>query len=333
MSLYVINRAHKMNETEINSQPSSSKPSSGNATAGTSSFLLNGNPQIAEMVLAPISRANPILNDQKIRKLYLQACAQQWYPLQKINFELPTATDPEHRRALIAINQVFYTLEKMGLNVIANMMAKASRKFKSEEAASYLSVQCHDEARHVFLAEIHLKKLGAPPVYDNRLHILGQVASMGFYRVENWLFSTLFSENFASAYLRRGKTFEGDPFGQEVCRNLVIDEARHLHFLHIVLPDILDRMNVVGRSYVKSAQYFIMKFTEVMSRTMANDAAVIGIDRREMLEEVFENIERSYESMGVSRKFLYFPTIKDTDPKSVAVPASLPDEIVAPTVH
>ena len=270
------------------------------------SFL--SSPGMQEL-LKPIESANPIVNEAKIRKLYLQAAAQQWYAPQKLNFETPVDLDPEARRVWAKTTTIFYTLEKMGLNVISNMMSKATRKLKSEEMSFYLAAQCFDEARHVFSIEQYLKKLGAPPKYQWRYHVLGQAASMGAYRVENWLFSTLFSENFASAFLRHGRKGHIDQFGSELFRNLLIDESRHLHFLHIVLPDIMDRLSLFGRTYVRSSQYFIMKFTEVAARSLEHDAKVIGLDRRALLEEVFENVERAYEGFGVTRKFLYFPKI------------------------
>lgn len=284
-------------------------------------FTLKDTPGI-EMLLQPVSRENPLVNDTKIRRLYLQASSQQWFAPQKINFSIDPEHDAEARRVWVKFMTIFYTLEKMGLNVITNMMPKAVRKLKSEECAYYLSAQCYDESRHVFAVENYLKKLGSPPRYDYKYHVLGQAASMGVYRVENWLFSTLFSENFASVFLRRAKAAKIDTIGSEMCKYLLIDESRHLHFLHIVLPDILDRLSLFGRTYVKASQYFIMKFTEVVSRSLECDAQLVGLDRRALFEEVFENVERAYEGFGVTRSFLPFPTIKSgSGPRSV-IPAT-----------
>lgn len=280
-------------------------------------FSLKDTPGI-ESLLQPVSRDNPLVNDVKIRRLYLQASSQQWFAPQRINFSTDLQLDEETRRVWVKFMGIFYTLEKMGLSTIANMMPKAVRKFKSDECAYYLSAQCYDEARHVFAVENYLKALGAPPKYDYTYHVLSQAASMGAYRVENWLFSTLFSENFASCFLRRAKSAKIDPIGGDMCKLLLIDESRHLHFLHIVLPDILDRLSLFGRTYVKASQFFIMKFTEVMARRLDCDAQLVGMDRRSLLEEVFENIERAYEGFGVTRDFLRFPTIKSgTGPGSV----------------
>ncbi|MCB0403181.1 MAG: ferritin-like domain-containing protein [Bdellovibrionales bacterium] len=282
-------------------------------TIPTISALAAQSPTMREM-LEPQGNASSKINDKRIRRLYLQATSQQWFAPTRIHFDEGSVNleqmDPEKKRILIKFNRIFYTLEKMGLTTIQFMMPKAVNKLKSQEAELYLSCQGFDEARHVFTIEAYLRKLGAPPVYDRKLHKFSQIASGGPYRVENWLFSTLFSENFASTFLRLYKAAEPDPIGVEMCRQLLVDESRHLHFLHNVLPDILDRLSIFGRTYVKASQYFIMKLTESISRTLTEEGAYVGIDRRTLLEEAFENVERAYEKFGVTRDFLWFPNIK-----------------------
>lgn len=277
----------------------------------SSSFSLSDIPNI-QSLLQPIENNRALVNDKKIRRLYLQASQQQWFAPRRLNFDTQITLDPEQKKVWINLMKIFYTLEKMGLNVIANMMPKATHKLRSEEATFYLSAQCFDEARHVFAVESYMRQLGEAPTYHWKYHVLGQIASLGFYRVENWLFSTLFSENFASAFLRRAKSAEIDSLGSEMCKNLLIDESRHLHFLHIVLPDILDRMSLFGKSYVKGSQFFIMKLTEHWARTLDEKVKIVGLDRRALLEEVFENVERAYQGFGVSRDYLYFPKIAPT---------------------
>lgn len=252
---------------------------------------------------------NTFLNNEKIERLYRQSSASQWAAHEKLDFSQPVQLDPEAAKIWTELTTIFFTLEKMGLGVLSNMFSKAAHKYESEETLLYLTMQCADEGRHVYAIENYLAKLGARPTYERKYHVLGQVSSLGFYRVENWLFSTLFSENFASAFLRRAKGSHIDPLGAEMCRRILLDESRHLHFLHIVLPDIMDRMSLFGRTYVRASQYFIMKFTETVTRGMADRAKIIGIDRRDLLEEVFENIEKAYEGFGVTREFLSFPKI------------------------
>jgi len=280
--------------------------------SGDSGFLLQKNPELQKLFFTPTENEHPRVNEAKIRKLFLQAASQQWYAPQRINFDQELGLDPESQQIWQKFMTIFYTLEKMGLNVIQNMMVKAVRKYKSEEMAFYLSAQTFDEARHVFAIESYLRKLGAPPKYQWRYHVLGQAASVGAFRVENWLFSTLFSENFASAFIRRVRSSNIDPVGKEMCKYLLIDESRHLHFLHIVLPDVLDRLSLFGKTYVKGAQYFIMRFSESVLRSMESEAAHVGIDRRAMMEEIFEHVEKSYEILGVKRDWLWFPKIYPT---------------------
>ncbi|MBI4403200.1 MAG: ferritin-like domain-containing protein [Deltaproteobacteria bacterium] len=260
-------------------------------------------------LLKPSPASHSLIDEQRVRNLYLQAATQQWFGPEKINFNEIITLDERTRLAWLHLTTVFYTLEKMGLNVIENMMAKAVRKLRSDEAAFYLSAQCFDEARHVFLLATYLRKLGGSPHYEKLYGVLGKAASIGAYRVENWLFSTLFSENFASAFLKHAQTAQIDPIGAELCKNLLLDETRHLHFLHAVLPDLLDRLSVLGKSYVRATQFFIMKFTEVAARSLDKDAGVVGLNRHSLLEEVFSNVERSYRNFGLNTRFLYFPAI------------------------
>lgn len=293
-----------MDELDLRTQDISTQTPS-----GASGFLLQSNPELQKLFFSPTENENPKVNEAKIRRLYLQAASQQWYAPQRINFDQEITLDDESRKIWQKFITIFYTLEKMGLNVIQNMMVKAVRKYKSEEMAFYLSAQTFDEARHVFAIESYLRKLGAPPKYQWRYHVLGQAASVGAFRVENWLFSTLFSENFASAFIRRARQANIDPIGNELCKYLLVDESRHLHFLHIVLPDIMDRLSMFGKAYVKAAQYFIMKFSTSVLEAVEKEATHVGIDRVAMLEEVFENVEKAYEGFGVSRDFLWFPKI------------------------
>ena len=272
------------------------------------SFNLSDIPDI-QGLLEPLSSVNPKVNEKKVRRLYVQAAQQQWFAPRKLDFSGDIDMALEEKQSWIHLMTIFYTLEKMGLNVIANMMPKATRKLKSEEVSYYLAAQCFDEARHVFSIENYLRKLGKAPKYEYKYHVLGQLGTMGFYRVENWLFSTLFSENFASVFLRKAKAARLDPLGVEMCKHLMVDESRHLHFLHIVLPDIMDRLSMLGRSYVKTSQFFIMKLTETWSASLDKHAGVVGIDRRDLIEEVFANVERAYEGFGVTRDFLRFPKI------------------------
>ena len=277
--------------------------------AKTSSFLMSENPMLQELLLKPTTRDNPIINDQKIRRLYIQAASQQWFAPHRIDFTAPIDLTDEEKRVWIRLNGVFYTLEKMGLAVIMQMMSRAVRKFKSDEMAYYLTEQAHDEGRHVFVIENYLKRLGAPPKFDRSLQILGQVTHTGFYQVENWLFSTLFSENFASSFLRRTRAAKIDSIGSEMCKQLLVDESRHLHFLNIVLPDILDRMSLMGKTYLRASQGFMMHFTKRVTRTLEHDASLVNISTPALLEEVFENMEKSYHTLGLNPRFIPFAKI------------------------
>ncbi len=262
-----------------------------------------------DKILQPSPEGKGKINEAKVRRLYLQASTQQWFAPQRIDFSAPVLMDDTSVEVWRKFMLIFYSLEKMGLDTIAHMTSKAVRKFESNDAAYYLAAQAFDEARHVFAIENYLKRLGSPPKYDRGLHIFSQLAAMGAYRVENWLFSTLFSENFASAFLRMARESNLDDQGKEMCRSLLLDESRHLHFLHTVLPDVMDRLSLLGKTYVRTSQFFIMKITEGLARKFDNDATVVGMNRKHLVEDAFENVKLAYDNLNLPKKFLKFPKI------------------------
>ncbi|MEZ4749677.1 MAG: ferritin-like domain-containing protein [Bdellovibrionota bacterium] len=272
--------------------------------------IFNIESSLFEQLSMPMPGMSSRVNGTKLRKLYLQSMAQQWAPTDKLFFSDPEPMAEKLREIWIRFGTIFYTLEEMGLHTLNHMMGAASNKLASDDVAFYLSTQCADEARHVFLIEQYLSRLGARPHFDPKFRVLSRVATQGLYRVENWLFSTLFSENFASAFLRRVKAAEIDSFGQTMCAGILKDEHRHIHFLNIVLPDMIERLSLLSRTYIKTSQFFIMKFTEHVSRCLEDDGNAVGVRRRDLLEETFENLKKTYDSFGVGRDFLVFPSIR-----------------------
>lgn len=268
----------------------------------------------AHPVTRELTHATPnphsLVNDDKIRQLFFRATSQQWFPGDRIDFEAPIDLRPEVRDVWIKLCTVFYTLEKMGQDVIINMMPKATKLMKSTEVSNYLSAQCYDESRHVLILENYLRRLGSPPQFNRIYQTFGTVASQGAFRVQNWLFSTLFSENVASVFLQRMRFSEIDPIGESIGANFLQDEARHISFLKIVLPDLFDKMGFWGRSYVRISQGFITLLTERMSRVLEKDLEIVKLNRKALLEEMFTNTEDCYEELGFPKRFLKFPKLQ-----------------------
>jgi hypothetical protein len=82
------------------------------------SFVVK-NSAVMEKFLEPIKNPRSWVNDHKIRRLFLQASAQQWYAPEKIAFDQKLDLNDEERRIWIRLNRIFYTLEKMGLDVLS----------------------------------------------------------------------------------------------------------------------------------------------------------------------------------------------------------------------
>ena len=147
---------------------------------------------------------------------------------------------------------VFYGLEFMGLDTIQIMMSKATHKLRDPNLNLYLAAQCQDEARHTYVLDRYLTVTDGhgrlSSVEQGLINRFGNMASWGFYRTENWLTSTLFSENFAALFLQKTSELpDCDPLAKQIFRNILRDEVRHVNFLHTILPEIIGNLSPIGR--------------------------------------------------------------------------------------
>ena len=56
----------------------------------------------------------------------------------------------------LALLNSFYALELTGLDVLHGMTSRASHKMHDTDSQLYLAAQAHDEARHVYILDLHL---------------------------------------------------------------------------------------------------------------------------------------------------------------------------------
>ncbi len=234
----------------------------------------------------------------KYRAVYQRAVSWYWNPDAEIDWTQETHLDERLKSSMTRIGTMLYSLELMGLHVISAMMSKARKKFHDENMGLYLTSQCADEARHVYVIENYLRKVEVPLVYERLAQILGNVAHLGPYRVENWLFSTLFSEIFASTFLQYCLESKIDHLGKEAFKNILRDEARHVSFIDLALKDTNADLSFIGRNYVKLGQMTLMRLVGLGLRQLRKDAENIGIDARDLVDTVFQRLEKEYEEIG-----------------------------------
>ena len=235
----------------------------------------------------------------KYRAMYQKAITRSWDPDTEIDWTQETHLGDALKPSMTRIGTALYSLELMGLHVLSTMMEKARRKFKDENMGYYLTAQCADEARHVYVIENYFRKVKIPLMHDRLSKILGNVAHLGPYRVENWLFSTLFSEIFASTFLQYCLDSKIDDLGKEAFRNILRDEARHVGFINLALKDTNADLSFIGRNYVKLSQMTLIRLTGFGLRQLREDADTIGVDARDLVNTVFQRLEKEYEEIGI----------------------------------
>ena len=192
------------------------------------------------------------------------------------------------------------------------MTSRASHKLHDTDIKLYLAAQAHDEARHVYVLDRYLgvvdggRKLGR---WEQALiSRFGSISSVGLYRVENWLTSTLFSENFASLFLERAISLpDNDPFTTALFRLILRDEVRHVAFLNTVLPGLLGRSSRIERAYLWQSQMLLIGAIAVGLRRVAPYAREIGVDIDDLKTQLVANLDAQYQDCGVD-EFLHART-------------------------
>ena len=131
---------------------------------------------------------------------------------------------PDAKRASwLRIINTFHGLEVMGLDTIQVMMGQATHQLRNPSLNLYLAAQCQDEARHVYVLDRYLTEVNGHGYMSAAERFMvdrfGAMASWGFFRVENWLISTLFSENFAALFLQQALEIPDiDPLAKQIFR-------------------------------------------------------------------------------------------------------------------
>ena len=238
------------------------------------------------------------------RILFRQQSDRLWNADRDVDWSQGTQI-PEHRRdAWLRMMNVFLGLEVMGLETIQAMMSAATHQVRDPALNLYLAAQCQDEARHVYVLDRYLQEadgigyLSKPEQF--LIERFGGMASWGFYRVENWLTSTLFSENFAALFLQQCLELEDvDPLAKQIFRLILRDEVRHVNFLHTILPRLIDRLPQAGRLYVWQSQLLLAGAVALGLRRIKPDAAGLGLDVEAYKFTLLTNLGEQFRDAGL----------------------------------
>ncbi len=237
------------------------------------------------------------------KSLYQRASLQQWDADKDIDWSVGPQVDESIRESWIKILNVFYTLELVGLSTLNNMLGKTANKFKDVNLRIYLSAQSIDEARHVYVLQKYMGLLGVTPSTNlqNVVNRLGNVASKGVYTVENFLFSTLFSENFASMYLRMCIEQPIDPLAREIFKKILLDEGRHVKFQNIILPYVVENASYMSKLVMKTVHIVLMNVVRFGAKSIKKDSEKIGVNSEEFLNRLVNQLERQYQRIGIAK--------------------------------
>ncbi len=238
------------------------------------------------------------------RMLFRQQSDRLWNADRDIDWAAGSQIPDERRDAWLRMINVFHGLEVMGLDTIQVMMSQATHQIPDPALNLYLAGQCQDEARHVYVLDRYLTEVDGHGFISKSEKFLidrfGGMSSWGIYRVENWLISTLFSENFAALFLQQALKLEDvDPLAKQIFRLILRDEVRHVNFLHTILPHMIERLPATGRLYVWQSQLLLAGAVALGLRRIKCDVAALGIDVDEYKATLLENLGAQFKDAGL----------------------------------
>ena len=253
---------------------------------------------------AAVRPASSAEQREAFRTLFQQQGERLWNADRDVDWNAGSEIPPEKRRAWLRMMNVFLGLEVMGLDTIQVMMSKATHQLREPSLNLYLAAQCQDEARHVYVLDRYLAEVGGHGFLSAPERFLidrfGSLAQLGFWRVENWLMSTLFSENFAALFLQKCLEIEDiDPLAKQIFRLILRDEVRHVNFLHTILPRLVERMSPFGRWYVWQSQIMMAGATSIGLRRIRPDAKHLGIDIEDYKATLVSNLGAQFADAGL----------------------------------
>ncbi len=255
---------------------------------------------------AAVRREGGDAQAEAFRGLFQQQGERLWNADRDVDWERGPEIPAAKRDAWLRMINVFHGLEVMGLDTIQVMMSQATHQLRNPGLNLYLAAQCQDEARHVYALDRYLREAGGHGYLSGAERFLierfGSMASWGFYRVENWLTSTLFSENFAALFLQQTLEIPDiDPLAKQIFRLILRDEVRHVNFLHTILPQLAAELSTPGRAYIRQSQLLLAAATALGLRRIKRDAQTLGIDVDGYKETLIENLGVQLNDAGLSQ--------------------------------
>lgn len=255
---------------------------------------------------AVAGRPGRAAQEEAFRTLFQQQGERLWNADRDVDWEQGACIPDGKRGAWLRMMNAFHGLEVMGLDTIQVMMSQATHQVRNPALNLYLAAQCQDEARHVYALDRYLTVAGGHGYLSGAERFLierfGSMASWGFYRVENWLTSTLFSENFAALFLQQTLDIvDIDPLAKQIFRLILRDEVRHVNFLHTILPELVSGLSPLGRAYVWQSQLLLAGATALGLRRIQRDAVTLGIDVERYKKTLIDNLGAQFRDAGLDR--------------------------------
>ena len=241
----------------------------------------------------------PPLDEDLLARLFHKGARMSWTS-RSFDWDKPDGLGPRQRQALARVLSPIYLGEQTAMLGAAAQLPEVARAGQAT-AQLYLASFIMDEARHFEALSRLYAHLGHHPIRVRELpdmlryhHRLRQGDRLDW--VWGILISDVFARHFYDAFARR---YPNELVGL-MAQRIVVDEGRHQAFAEEYLRRALPGLDTARRRAFLSMKDELLRLIDNMYRRLREDAELLGLEPRLLLDEFVADLERRIARLGLS---------------------------------
>jgi len=240
----------------------------------------------------------PPLDEDLLVRLFRKGARVQWTSAD-FDWESPPALADRQRRALARLLSPVFLGEQTAMLGAASQMQEMARRGEAT-AQLYLASFIMDEARHFEALYRLYRHLGHDPVRVRELpdmlryhHRLRQGDRL------DWVWGILISDVFARHFYHWMARHRPEAVVGLMAQRIAVDEGRHQAFAEEYLRRALPQLDSSRRRALVAMKDELVRLMESMYRALREDADLLGLDARALLDAFLEDLESRVRRLGL----------------------------------
>ncbi|MDI3317036.1 MAG: hypothetical protein QJR14_05405 [Bacillota bacterium] len=240
----------------------------------------------------------PKLEEDVFLTLYHKARKTQLTSLD-FDWEAPSGFDPREMQALARVLTPVYLGEQ---SAMLGAAAALPQMFNAHETSVqlYLSSFLSDEGRHFEILTRFYQRAGEHPA---RLREIPEMLRY-HHRLRqgdrfDWAWGILISDLYSSLFYKLFAEARPDAVFGRISSAVLVDESRHKAFAHHYLKRALPRLGEDRRRGLVRMEEDLIEIIRAIERKLEEDARVLGLDGREIVDRWIADIEYHARRIGL----------------------------------